>query len=140
MIYNDFLKVKTEMKMDNGFTIDAEHINPILYDFQRAIVKWSIRKGRSAVFADCGLGKTFMQLEWINHILEHRGGRGLIVVPLSVAEQTIQEAVNLNLGIEYCKSQDDITGRIAITNYERLKNFDGSSCNAVVLDESSILK
>ena len=140
MIYNDFLEVKTEMKMDNGFTIDAEHINPILYDFQRAIVKWSIRKGRSAVFADCGLGKTFMQLEWINHILEHRGGRGLIVVPLSVAEQTIQEAINLNMEIRYCKSQDDIKSRVAITNYERLKNFDGSYFNAVVLDESSILK
>jgi len=140
MIYDDFLKSKMELKMDNGFTIDQKYINPILYDFQRAIVAWAIRKGRAAVFADCGLGKTFIQLEWINHILEHRGGQGLIVVPLSVAEQTIQEADKLNLKIEYCKTQDDIANRISITNYERLKNFDGTTFNAVVLDESSILK
>ncbi len=140
MLYNDFLSNKMELKMDNGFVLDQKGINPLLYDFQRAIVIWAIRKGRAAVFADCGLGKTFIQIEWLNHILEHRGGKGLIVVPLSVAEQTIQEAEKLSLKIEYCKTQDDIVNKISITNYERLKNFDGSSFNGIVLDESSILK
>ena len=140
MLYNDFLTGKTKFKTDNGFDLNIEYINPVLYDFQSAIVKWAIRKGRSAVFADCGLGKTFIQLEWIHHILEHREGRGLIVVPLSVAEQTIQEAEKINLEIKYCKYQDDINSRLSITNYERLKNFDGSYFTAIVLDESSILK
>ncbi len=126
--------------MDVGFAVEESIINSNLYDFQRAIVKWAIRKGRAAVFADCGLGKTFIQLEWLRIVTEETGVKGLIVLPLSVAEQTIQEAIKLGIKIGYVKNQEEVKDTLSITNYERLKDFDGSAFGAIVADESSIFK
>ncbi len=138
--YDQFLATKIASRADAGFTIDKDSLNPILYDFQKAITAWAIRKGRAAVFADCGLGKTFIQLEWIQAVVKEKGGQGLIIVPLSVASQTVKEAEKIGMSISYVKTQAEIADRISITNYERLKEFDGSKFQAVVLDESSILK
>ena len=119
-----------------GKTIDSSEINPILFPFQKDIVKWSVNKGRCAVFADTGLGKTFMQIEWARLI----GGNVLIFAPLSVSSQTIREAKKLDITVNYIRSKDEISEGIYITNYENIDNFQHSNINAIILDESSILK
>jgi len=101
------------------------------------VVVWSARKGRSAVFLDTGLGKTFIQLEWARML----GERALIIAPLSVARQTCREGSKIGLTVKYVRSQDEVTnGDIYITNYEMIDHFDFSQFGSVVLDESSILK
>lgn len=111
-------------------------VNPILFPFQRDLVTWAVRKGRAALFADTGLGKTFMQLEWARLL----GERTLILAPLAVAQQTIREAERLGITVTYARSQAETSDGITITNYERLDRFDPKAFGAVVLDESSILK
>ncbi len=107
-----------------------------LFPFQAAIVQWAMRKGRAAIFADCGLGKSFMQLSWANAV----PGRVLILAPLCVAEQTVAEGIKIGITCQYARGQATATERIVITNYERLDKFDISEFQGVVLDESSILK
>ena len=99
-------------------------------------MKWSAQKGRAAIFADCGLGKTFMQLEWARLV----GGRVMIVAPLSVARQTVREATRVETHVHYTRSGGDLIDGINITNYEMIEHFNPADFRAVVLDESSILK
>lgn len=135
MSYQDFLDSKALAVPSGGIDILPEHVNPMLFPFQRDLVRWSARKGRAALFADTGLGKTFMQLEWARLIKR----QALIVAPLSVARQTLGEAAKL--GIEVGSSRDGrASGKITITNYEMLEHFSPGDFGAVVLDESSILK
>jgi hypothetical protein len=136
--YQEFLQSKRVQYQPVGFEVPADHINPLLFPFQRDLVAWAVHRGRSAVFADTGLGKTFIQLEWARLV----GENTLIIAPLSVARQTIREAVKLGITVRYVRSDDDLTagGRIWITNYEMIGHFDLSRFGAVVLDESSILK
>lgn len=136
MDYQTFLQSKVLVAMPQGKQIEAGDIHPILFPFQRDIVKWAVRKGRASIFADTGLGKTFMQLEWARFI----GGRILIVAPLSIARQTVREAYKIDLEVHYTRSGEDLTDGINITNYEMVEHFDPAKFNAVVLDESSILK
>lgn len=115
---------------------DAD-LAPHLFPHQRDIVRWALRRGRAAVFADTGLGKTAMQLEWARHASAH--GRVLILAPLAVAEQTVAEGERFGVGVRYLR-QDDGASPIVIANYEMLAHFDPDAFRAVVLDESSILK
>lgn len=139
-MYQKFLESKI-MRIDNlGFDITENEINPILFDFQKAIVKWSIKKGRCAVMIDCGLGKSFIQLEWLRLICEKFNQKGLIIAPLSVAHQTIKEAEKLGINLTYAENQENIKTQLSITNYERLHNFNSDEFIGIVLDESSILK
>jgi len=108
----------------------------MLFDFQRDVTFWAIKKGRAAVFLDTGLGKTFIQLEWARLLNE----KTLIIAPLSVAKQTVREALKINIDVNYVRNQDQVNSLISITNYEMIDNFDFSKFGAVVLDESSILK
>jgi hypothetical protein len=135
--YADFLARKERVWKGGG--IDARRIilPDTLYAWQRAIVQWALRKGRAAIFADCGLGKTFMQVAWANAL----DVPTLMLAPLCVAEQTVAEAAKLGVAVHYARNHREAHGhRIAITNYERLDDFDTSLFSAVVLDESSILK
>lgn len=136
--YEEFLTSKRIVATVTGFEVEPQDIHPKLYDFQADIVRWSLRHGKSAVFADCGLGKSFIQLEWARHVLKH--GPVLIVAPLSVARQTVNEGRKLDLDVRYVKSPIDITDGIFITNYERLPDFIGRDLAGIVCDESSILK
>ena len=136
MDYQEFLKNKKLIFKNNGITVTNGDINNILYDFQKDLVRWSLRKGRAAIFADCGLGKTFMQVEWGRLI----GGRVLITAPLSVARQTVRESKKIGVDVYYTRSGDDLSDGINITNYEMIEHFDPDDFNAIVLDESSILK
>ena len=145
MKYDDFLRKKTEIDYDCGFDYPLEKIHSRLtngnWGYQAAIVKWAVRKGRAALFEDCGLGKTTQQVEWMRIICEVANVPGLIVCPLSVAEQTINEAKLIDVDIKYVHDNSECTDHgIYITNYERLDHFTDHTFGAVVLDESSILK
>ena len=137
MTYEEFLSTKAVDDIPTGLAT-IPPLNPMLFPFQHDIVRWSLTRGRAAIFADCGLGKTPMQLEWARHI----PGRVLIVAPLAVSRQTIREGVKF--GVEVAQCQDGNIAAIAcpiiITNYERLHHFNPKDFTGIVLDESSILK
>ena len=135
--YAEFLDRKLHTGAEHGF--DPVFMPSQLFDFQQALVQWAVRKGRAAIFADCGLGKTAMQLTWAENVARHTGRPVLILTPLAVAAQTIREGEKF--GIECHRSSDgSVPGQIVITNYERLAAFDPSDFAGVVCDESSILK
>lgn len=138
MNYKEFLNSKIQVAVPSGF--ECEKINDKLFDFQRDIVKWALKKGKAAIFAGTGLGKTFMQCEWAHRVVEHTGGRVLILAPLAVAAQTIKEAQKIDVDVRFVAEQSDVESGISITNYEKLEKFDLSVFDGVVLDESSILK
>lgn len=134
--YTDFLQRKRAIASTSGIDVSLEAINPMLFPFQRDLVQWALRKGRAALFADTGLGKSFMQIEWARLI----GYRTLILAPLSVARQTVGEAKKIGVETHYTRSGDDLIDGINITNYEMLEHFNPADFGAVILDESSILK
>ena len=133
--YQKFLSVKKLVAPASGFEVGADAINAKLFPFQRDLVRWALRKGRSAIFADTGLGKTFMQIE----AARLTGEKTLILAPFSVARQTVAEAAKLGVDVVYARSQAE-SGKITITNYEMAERFHAQAFGAVVLDESSILK
>jgi DNA modification methylase len=139
MDYEEFLKTKQKKIIESGFEVSDSELNESLFDFQKYIVKRAIKAGRFAIFADCGLGKTFMQLEWARLVSQKTNQPVLILCPLAVAGQTIKEG--LRFGIEVQKLKSDVFGQgVFISNYEQLENIDCSVFSGVVLDESSILK
>lgn len=128
--YLDFLQTKQKTHILSGFDVDEKKLNNNMFDFQKFIVKRALKAGKYAIFADCGLGKTLMQLEWANQVCKETKSKVLILAPLAVVGQTIQEG--LKFGI-------DMTN-IDVQNYEQLDNIDCSIYSGIVLDESSILK
>jgi hypothetical protein len=140
MIYNDFINNKTSVIKPSGFEISISELNNKLFDYQKDIVRWALAKGKAAIFADCGLGKTPMQLEWANQIIKKYGGKVLILAPLAVANQTKTEGIKFDIDVNICESQDDVKEGINITNYEKLSKFISKDFIGVILDESSILK
>ena len=135
--YADFIDRKSQLGGQHGF--EPVWMPDFLFPFQQHLVEWALRRGRAAIFADCGLGKTLMQLVWAQNIHLKTARPVLILTPLAVSQQTIREAAQF--GIEATSSQDgDHSGGIVVTNYERLQNFDATDFAGVVCDESSILK
>lgn len=140
MDYKSFLEKKRIIDIGNGIQKNVK-LNRKLYPFQEAITKWALRRGRSAIWADCGLGKTFMQLEWARIVSEETSRPVLILAPLAVSQQTIREAEKMNMKIKYARNQGQINpSGITVTNYEMLEHFEAPAFAGVVLDESSILK
>lgn len=140
MNYEDFLKSKRFVLESSGFDIDKSELNPMLYEFQKDIVKWALKKGKACIFADCGLGKTPMQLSWAHQVCTHAGGMVLILAPLAVADQTKREAEKFGYTAKVVESQSECISGINITNYEKMDKFVANEFVGVVLDESSILK
>lgn len=137
--YDQFITEKT--KRSESFGFDPLSITAPLFDWQRHVVEWAVKKGRAALFEDCGLGKTAQQLEWASQVCRKTGGSVLILTPLAVAHQTADEARKFGIIATVVESNDDIKGPgIWITNYEKLEKFDCDQFVGVVLDESSILK
>lgn len=134
--YADFLTTKALRVEHMGRECGPSDVNGLLFPFQRDLTAWAVRKGRAALFADTGLGKTFMQVEWARLL----GERTLILAPLAVARQTVREAAKLGIEVTYARSEAEASDGITITNYEMLDAFDHARYGAVVLDESSILK
>lgn len=133
--YKEFLDKKKSLVETVGF--EADSLPDCLFDYQAAVVKWALKKGRAAIFAGTGLGKTLMELAWANAVYEKTGLNVIILAPLSVAQQIEREAEKFGLHGKYQKEQGaDIP--VTITNYEKLHKFDLSKFGAVVLDESSL--
>jgi DNA modification methylase len=128
MKYEDFILSKIKSVSHSGF--DTDSLNQNLFDFQRFIVKRALNAGKYAIFADCGLGKTLMQLSWADAVARHTGKRVLILAPLAVRAQTIAEAERFGVDLS----------SIDVNNYEQIDNIDCSQYAGIVLDESSILK
>ena len=137
--YASFLDEKSHINSMDGFA--RSYINPNEYDFQSALIDWQCRQGRGAMFADCGLGKTLMQLVWAENVHRHTNRPVLVLSPLSVSAQTVEEAEKFDM--QAVRVRDGVVpsgAGIVTTNYERLKNFDPTDFSGVVCDESSILK
>lgn len=137
MEYEEFLKNKLKTKVNSGFILNENKLNPAMFDFQKFIVLKALKAGRYAIFADCGLGKTLMQLEWANRVNKYTRKPVLILAPLAVSGQTIKEGEKFGIAV---RKYDGGKDGIQITNYEQLENIDCSLFGGVVLDESSILK
>lgn len=137
--YNKFLKAKLKLNSYSGFEVSESKLNPKLYDFQKFIVKKALECGKYAIFADCGLGKTFMQLEFAKHCSDKTGKPSLIICPLAVSGQTIRQGIEFGYNVVRIPGAKE-DSNIYITNYEQLENIDVSKFSCVVLDESSILK
>lgn len=137
MEYNEFLQSRKNTGADSGFI--PVYMPDFLFDFQKSLVDWSVRKGRCALFEDCGLGKTPQQLVWAENVARKTDRPVLILAPLAVSAQTTREADKF--GIECHRSMDgSVKTRIVITNYEKLCHFNANDFSGVVCDESSILK
>jgi DNA modification methylase len=129
--YEEFLKKKQKTFIESGFEVDETTLNPKLKDFQKYGLQVALRKGKFAFFFDCGLGKTFCQLEWANQVFIKTNKKVLILAPLAIVEQTKAEAVKFGISLD----------TFDITNYDQLKNIENiNQYSGVVLDESSILK
>jgi superfamily II DNA or RNA helicase len=138
MNYSDFLKTKELADIPTGLA-DVPELPAAMFDFQRDIARWALKRGRAAIFADCGMGKTLMQLVWADTIRRETGNSVLILAPLAVATQTVREGARFGIDAKYCRRQED-AAPITIANYEMLDHFDPSRFGGIVLDESSILK
>lgn len=138
MEYKEFIEGKEFYSLRNGFVSDVSSYQ--MFDYQEDIAKWSLLRGRAAIFADTGLGKTIMQLSWADQVAKHTGSPVIILAPLAVSEQTIAEGRKFGIEVEKYKFSDVFGPHIYITNYEQLHNVNAEQFSGVVLDESSILK
>lgn len=137
--YAGFIAQKLTRDPPTGM-VEVSTLSESLYPHQRDLVGWALRRGRAAVFADTGLGKTAMQLEWARHVAAYTGGRVMILAPLAVAAQTAREGERIGVDVTVCRDAVDIAGAVSVTNYDRLHRFDPAAFSGVVLDESSIIK
>lgn len=139
MDYQSFVQSKRRREIPTGHT--PGDLNENLFDFQHAIVSWAVRRGRAAIFADTGLGKTLMQLSWAEEVFSHTGGKVLVLAPLAVSEQTIEQGSTFGIEVNRVPQGCDIPGPgVWITNYERMDSINFDELAGLVLDESSILK
>lgn len=139
MNYQDFLNNKIKQYQETGFDINESHLNKNLFDYQRFIVCKALKAGKYAIFAECGLGKTLMQLSWADEVRKKTNLDVLILAPLAVSSQTIEEGKKFGINLFKVENKQE-SPSIYISNYEQLDNIDCSLFAGVVLDESSILK
>ena len=141
MDYADFISRKLTSVPPTGIDYaGAVRLPDSLFDFQDAMVRWALRRGRAAIFADTGLGKSRMQLSWADAVHREAGHDVLILAPLAVAQQTVMEGAEIGVKVKQCRDGSEVESGITITNYDRLHRFDASRFGAVVLDESSVIK
>lgn len=139
--YAEFIERKLTNSPPTGLDNSGDiHLPDGLFDFQSAIVTWALRRGRCAIFADTGLGKSRMQLAWADAVHRETGHDVLILAPLAVAAQTVEEGREIGVTVKQCRDGSEVDAGITITNYDRLHRFDTSRFGAVVLDESSVIK
>ena len=136
--YANYIKNKNRKVVESGF--DPLDIPDFLFDFQKLLVEWAIRKGRSAMFADCGLGKSVMQLVWADNVVRKENKAVLVLTPLAVSKQTLREAEKFGIEVHNARDGDVVKCGINVVNYERLHYFDPNDFVGVVADESGILK
>lgn len=138
MKYADFVSGKTAISGGEGIASQMRDYE--MFPHQIDLTRWALRRGKAAIFADTGLGKSRMQIAWADTVHTETGYDVLILAPLAVAEQTVHEAQMIGVTVHHCRDESDVQRGINITNYDRLHRFDCSRFGAVVLDESSIIK
>lgn len=138
--YEEFLRRKRVAAPVAGIMPNRAGLHPWLFGWQADIVEWALRRGRAALFEECGLGKTVQQLEWGREIAAHTGRPTLILAPLAVNAQTVAEGEKIDLAVHSCRSQADVRDGVNVANYEMLEHFEPSRFGGIVLDESSLLK
>lgn len=138
MDYREFLVGKAQDRTYSGF--DPVFMPDFLYPHQSALVDWAVRKGKAAIFADCGMGKTPIALAWAHNVVEKTGGRVLLLTPLAVAAQFVKEGEKFGIPVHRCDHDDLPDDGVVVTNYERLKHYSPDDFVGLVCDESSILK
>ena len=139
MSYADFVSRKLSMVAPVGYSNPGE-MPAHLFPHQRDLTAWALRRGRCAIFADTGLGKSRMEVTWADVVTRREGRPVLILAPLAVAAQTAQEGADIGVRVTVCRDDSDVLDGVNITNYDRLHRFDPSRFAGVVLDESSIIK
>lgn len=135
MTYDSFLSTKQIKAEAAGFDVMPEYINDKLFPWQQRIVRWALNRGRAALFADTGLGKSAMQLEWARHVVKQTGRDVLILAPLAVAAQTVREGEKFGIPVRRAMDGSEVEPGITITNYERLHRFTPDRFGGIVLDE-----
>lgn len=138
--YDEYVRNKKLEQPASGFVVDESAINPMLFDYQRVITRWALHRGKAALFEDCGLGKGIQEWEWSKHVARHTDMPVLILAPLSVAEQMVDEAPQFGYSINLCKSNADLRPGLNVSNYEKLHKFKADDLGGIVPDESSCLK
>lgn len=140
--YHKFIQAKRKRASSYGFNVNPESLNSSLFHWQKMVCRWAIRRGRAALFEECGLGKTFQQLEWARCVVDRTSKPVVIHCPVGVRHQTLREAKRFSVAcdVRICDSDDDVGPGINLVNYEKLHKIDTSRFAGVVLDESSILK
>ena len=138
--YESFLQAKLVSAPAVGFDVESDNLHPCLKPFQNAAVRWMLRRGRAAAFEGTGLGKTFQQLEFGRQVHRRTNGDVLILAPLAVSHQTVQQGDRWGIPVNQCRKQADVKAGLNISNYEMLDHFDSSKFSCVVIDESGILK
>lgn len=139
MSYAEFLSRKATLDAPTGIDTDVD-LPQGMFPFQRDIVRWAVRRGRAAIFAQTGLGKSLMELAWADAVHRETGRNVIVLTPLAVAAQMVDEGNKFGLSSKQCASQSEVEPGITVTNYEKIRHFDLSEFAGVVLDESSILK
>ncbi len=139
MKYQSFVRQKSDSVQPVGFTPELPDSYQLM-PHQSSLVEWACKRGRAAIFADTGLGKSRMQIAWANQVVMRTGGMVLILAPLAVAAQTVAEGAAIGVAVHQCRDESDLQDGINITNYDRLHRFDCSRFVGVVLDESSVIK
>ncbi len=140
MEYEEFIKSKETIVKNSGFDITKDELNNKLFEYQKDVVKWALKKGKAALFEGCGLGKTIQQLEWSHQVCKYTNGNVLILAPLAVVPQTVKEGKKFGIEVTLCTNQSEVKDGINITNYEKIDRFNINEFVGIVLDESSILK
>ena len=140
MDYQTILEKKRRNHKTSGFKIEQSELNPLLFDFQKFTVQRCLELGKAAIFADCGLGKTLMQLAWADEVATHTGLPVMVFAPLAVSEQTIGQGATFGIEVTRYTGADLFGPHVYITNYERMDAVNFDQLGGVVLDESSILK
>ena len=135
--YGDFIERKLSTVPPTG--LESFAVPASLFPHQQTLVSWALRRGRAAIFADTGLGKSRMQLAWADTVHRETGSDVLILAPLAVAEQTAEEGESIGVAVTHARDGADVQPGITITNYDRLHKFDVARFGGVVLDESSII-
>ena len=139
--YQKFLEEKKQQRIESGFVVTDEELNPALFPFQKYCVKRALAVGKFALFEDCGLGKTIQQLEWAKKVCERIDKPVIILAPLAVISQTIKEGEKFGYVVHDVEdAMSNIATGIYITNYDNMEHINASLFGGVVLDESSILK
>ncbi len=131
MSYGAFLASKTPADAASGFTVNPDSLSDRLFDWQREVVTWALARGRAAIFAGTGLGKTAMQLQWAQHVA-NQGRPVLILAPLAVSAQTAREGEKFDVPVTVCREAEDARAGVNVVNYERLDRFDAEDFGGLV--------